>query len=291
MPTDYDLIRIILDRLAKEGLSLALPVVGDVIIGTLEDIDASKDKAAIQNALNEIRKQLREVTTAIEFLEHPRTREFFELLKNTDTTKVSGQSLELDETISNLIDCLKDPSHAHPVPRLKDAIERYALSKGTLVSVNRFSEQDSLVIDIGELETGKLFFPLHFIKQSFQTFQASSDILQTPSLKALFDPPHYHGYPKWICAVSEIERYTLTAYPKLIELDSTRIGNPKQLDEVAISSPNSSGKFEYWPNGNKKQKFIVEVHLDNPVQLIFQTKGNTNSTILHLKLLYTDGGR
>ncbi|MCA1564565.1 MAG: hypothetical protein LC803_02695 [Acidobacteria bacterium] len=45
MPADYDLIRVILDRLAKEGLSLALPVVGDVIIGTLEDIDASRDKA------------------------------------------------------------------------------------------------------------------------------------------------------------------------------------------------------------------------------------------------------
>ena len=251
----------------------------------MEDIKAARYKATIHKSLERIQEQLRDLPTIIEFLEHPKTREFFAQIKTSGFLKTKEETERLDKLVTNLIACLKSPLESDPSPELAAAIERHAITKGRLVRGDILPDKAGIVIEISDLEMGKWFFPLHFIRQSLPNL----DMLQNPPLRALFEPPYYLGYPKSICLEAADGQLTLTAYPKPVDLDSIQTGTPQQLKEVTVDGSSSYAKFEYWPNGVREPKFVVEVNLDNHVHLKFQEKGNAGSASLCLELSYTEG--
>jgi hypothetical protein len=144
MPENRDLIQIIITRLAREGME-RLPAVGGIIAAymqTLDDIDAAIREEQINRTLEELRQQLRDVTTLIELLEHPKTLESLEALETSEQLLINGESAELREIVANFIAYLKDPSKAYLDHELKEAIEierhgtveRYGSVDATLLS-------------------------------------------------------------------------------------------------------------------------------------------------------------
>jgi hypothetical protein len=261
-------------------------ILDHLLFGTLEDIRTAIEKERIHKAIERIQEEVARMQdrhdpdglspAILELLNHLNTPEF------RDQVKTSPENTErLDKLIKNFIECVKEPLQAEPSPELEDAIKSQAISEGKLVRSYAVPDEKRIVIEISELEMGKWFFPLHFIRYCLQIPE-----LQTDPLKALVDPPIHIGYPKSICVYAKVGEFTLTAYPKPIELDSVKFGFPRQLDELLIDGRHSRVEFEYWPNGRGHPKFVVATSLLNHFQLEFQEKGNTDSTILCLQMSY-----
>lgn len=273
-----------------------MPMVGaildHVLIGTWGDIQDEHYRKASQNAIANLQARVSMLERQPSHLEGPvesRTVNVLtHLLKDLKSPDFQEQlrfpakkKERLEEVVTNFIDCLNDPSQASLTPELEEAIEKLAISEGTLDRVDRVGNR--IVVEIKDLEIGKWFFPLHFLSD-----QAKIPELYTEPFIELLDPTDRLGYEKSICINAKSRQFSLTAYPKPVVLGSLKTGTPTQLDEILIDDQLSSSPFEYWPNGQKGAKFIVESKLSDHLQLVFREKGGMASPILCLRMTYRD---
>lgn len=284
MPENSYLMRIFFSRLARGGVG-AIPIVGPVLVeavfGTLDEVAEEKWRTEILRALEEGQQRGGDSASPMKLLEN---------LKTHDSLK-SIDHVILNKVLDNLIACLEDPS-TPPLDELKPAIEKHVnsqeISEGTLIGVDKSSVQGGTLVEIGNIEIGKLFFPLHFIRKSFQSYFTELDSIQAPPFDSLFMPPDIRGYKKFICVVFENNQLVLTAYPKPIQLNSPHRGRDSQLDEIVVNWSKPVSEFEYWPRGGReeKSKFIVSVHFGNPAEIRFREKDSTESSVLSFKLSF-----
>jgi len=297
MSKEYKLIKIVLLRLARGGVG-TVPMVGQILehalIGTWEDFKDERYKKDVQQAIENLQAQLSELQNSNSAVHRhgPAQMQTLDLLTSLlnnlqspyfkEHPHVSRQQTDrLEEVVTNFIECVNNPSQALPTRELEAAIEKRALSRGRLERIDRLANR--IVIEVNDLETGKWFFPLHFLRHEVAIPEMMSD-----PFRALVKPPDHHGYPKQICINAKPREFSLTAYPKPVVLDSLKSGVPQQLDEVLLDRQLSSAPFEYWPNGRRAPKFIVESKLSDALQLVFREKGGANSPILCLRMRYSN---
>lgn len=261
-PPIAHMTQILLLRLVRGGLS-AIPWVGSAIVETTFGLH---DQISLERALKQIEARIDEIKQRLG--DEASTQAVLAELKVQDPHKSADERGQLGK--------LK--------PALELAAKSQFVSSGSLLGKRKPHRREGLIIQIGELEVGALFFPISFLRQQV-TGELGALRLPEPFM-ALLEPEDCRGIPKWICVECAGDTFIVRAYPKAILLDEA--GRAHQVDEVTFEQAQQVNSFEYWPDGGgrEKVKFMVDLSFGNSFELRFQEKGRVNSPLLTLNLSY-----
>ncbi len=255
--------QILLLRLVRGGIG-AIPLVGSPIV---EMTFGFHDQISSELALKQIEARIDEIKQRLG--DEASTHAVLAEIKAQDPHK-SGDERDLLGELK---------------PALELAAKSQLVSSGSLLGKRKPYRREGLIIQIGELEVGALFFPISFLRQQVS---GEPGALRLPDpFMTLLEPEDCRGIPKWICVEWAGDIFIIRAYPKVILLDEA--GRPQQVDEVTVEQEQHVNSFEYWPDGGgrEKVKFMVDLSYGNPFELRFQEKGRVNSPLLTLALSYS----
>lgn len=281
LPHKSHLAYILLRRLVRGGLG-TIPFIGPTLV---ETTFGARDEVSLKKDLTELSKRVEEIEQQV--ASAASTKEEIAGQQGQGAPKISGLG-ESTESVIDIVSRLDHPSSEQPSRALKPVAEHYAtlqrVSQGRLLSKRKPNKREGINITVGDLETGALFFPLSFLRQ-IMTTQARGLGLPDP-FNALFEPEDCKGFPKWLCVECTNDQFVVRAYPKPIRLDPA--GRICLMDEVTVDQAHPINSFEYWPDGEgrEKIKFVVEMHFGQSFRLQLQEKGKLDSYLLTLDLSY-----
>ena len=230
------LAKIIFQRMLIRGGVASIPYVGNLleqsIFGTLDELQIRK----ILSSLRDIERNLADKDALITGLV-----DSFCDAKTDDTAP---------KRIEKLVSLSKQHFSTFP-PMLRLAVEQRLTCGGHLLARKKTRRQNGVILKVDQLEVGKWFFPLEFIKKHQESI-AYSQILQN----AFFKPADTHlGYCKWLAIMREPNLARVMSYPKPVFGGTT-------VEQVIIDPSERQTDFDYWPNGrhgNHKARLRVTI--------------------------------
>lgn len=277
LPDTPHLSDIFLKRLIRAGLG-TIPVVGPILVEATFGVRDDVVMMDVLARLEAIQERLGDSATPQEMISRLKDEVVLESGKLIGFREPTGAFSPL-EPLARDLEGLQ--------PTLERQAKSLKVSEGTLMKRRKPYRREGANITVGDLEVGYLFFPLNFLRR--ELFLNPSCFKMIAQFRSLFDPADCNGSTKFICMEFEKGQCVLTAYPRPIILDTA--GKPGQLKEVVSSASDPFKRFEYWPDGNRKdkRKFIVSMHFGNTPQLEFAERTNPNSAILKLDMLVASG--